>query len=90
MSFAISAILSFTVSSDKGTEFILFASFWPSNICAIFPHLALLVCHQLCEVLLLLLLSKKLNMKHVGVVEKLGRSLMQGAFPAHHNELFLL
>ena len=36
MSFAISAILLFTVSSDKGTESIPFALFWPSNICALF------------------------------------------------------
>ena len=45
------------------------------------PHLALLVSHQQCEVLLLLLLSKKLYMKRARVVGKLGSSLKQGAFP---------
>ena len=39
MSFAISAILLFTMSSDKGTESILLASFRPSNIGAIFTAL---------------------------------------------------
>ena len=52
------------------------------------PHLALLVSHQLCEVFLLLLLSKKLHMKRAGVVGKLGESFTQGAFSSHHNELF--
>ena len=36
MTFAISAILLFTVSSDMGIKFILLASFRPSNICVIF------------------------------------------------------
>ena len=39
MSFDIFAILLFTVSSDKGTEFTLLASFRPSNICVIFTAL---------------------------------------------------
>ena len=39
MSFAISAILLFTVSSDKGTDSILLASFRPSNVCAMFTAL---------------------------------------------------
>ena len=65
----------------------LVMSFWSSNICTIFPHLSLLVSHQLCEVLLILLLSKKLHMKLVGVVGKLGESLTQGEFPSHHNEV---
>ena len=52
-----------------------------------FPHLVSLVSHKQCEVLLLLLLSKKLRMKRAGVVEKLGISHRQGAFPPYHNEL---
>ena len=90
MPFAISAILLFTVSSDKGTESILLASFRLSNICAIFTALGFLVSHQLCEVLLPLLLSKKLYIKRAGVVGKLGRSLTQGAFLSHYNKLFQL
>ena len=39
MSFAISAILLFTVSSDKKIESMSLTSFWPSNICAIFTTL---------------------------------------------------
>ena len=50
------------------------------------PHLALLVCNQLCEVLLPL--SKKLHMKRAGVVEKFNGSLTREAFLSYHNELF--
>ena len=39
MSFTISAILLFTVSSEKETESILLASIRPSNICSIFTAL---------------------------------------------------
>ena len=77
--------------------------FWPRFSLVIFvpflPHLALLVSHlprlallvsyQLREVLLLLLF-KKLYMKRAGVVEKLGKSLTQGAFLSHLKDLFLL
>ena len=66
--------------------------FWPAFgqviFVQFFPHLVSLVSHKQCEVLLLLLLSKKLHMKRAGVVEKLSRSHRQGAFPPYHNELF--
>ena len=85
MLFDISAILIFTVSSDKGTESILLPRFGQVIFVPFLPHLALLVSHQQCEVLLLLLLSKKLHMKRARVVEKLGRSLTQGAFFSYHS-----
>ena len=60
---------------DQTRELSLF--FRPRFIQVIFVpfllHLALLLSHQLCEVLLLL--SKKLNMKRAKVVGKLGKSL---------------
>ena len=90
MSFAISAILLFTVSSDKGTESIFRPRFGPVVFVPFLPHLALLVSHQPCGFLLLMLLSKKLHLKRAGVVEKLGRNLTQAAFPSHHNGLFSL
>ena len=88
MSFAISAILLFAVPSDKGTESIFLPRFGLVIFVPFLSHLALLVSHQLCEVLLLL--SKKLYIKRAGEVGKLDKSLTQGAFSSHHNELFSL
>ena len=90
MSFSISTILLFTVSSDNETESILLARFGLVIFVPFLPHLALLVSHQQCEVFLFLVLSKKLYMKRAEVVGMLGKSLTQGAFPSHHNELFSL
>ena len=90
MSFAISEILLFTVSSDKGNETIFLALFWPKIFVPFLKNSALLVSHQLCEVLLVWLLSQELHMKCPGVVKKLSKSLTPGAFPSYHNKLFLL
>ena len=80
MSFAISAILVFAVSSDKGTESILSASFRPSNICAIFTALGFISFSPAESDAFAFVIIKETSYEATGVVEKLRRSPMQGAF----------